>query len=278
MNWRSARRSVASSSLLFPQLKESLMKPRQPNESDAHYIKRLEDANASLRANEASTKKWMGALNEAVTRLSTDASLAFQAMAEKACVRSHPSVTAVVALFDQIAFPNYRTGEETVPAIKFPTDWDLDSKDAWSGDADMELNAPLAEVRELLHHLHDRLKPAEREALANVMTQIDGLLKTRMNAVKEVAGFVPKHLKPLAPKHYREMSAEELRDLVDAMGWMALDLAQDMHSANHMLRRDLRAAAYRRICADLYTLSQTAIEPRDAQFDVKVVGGEQTIF
>lgn len=33
-----------------------------------------------------------------------------------------------------------------------------------------------------------------------------------------------------------------------------LDLAQDMHFANHMLRRDLRAAVYRRVCSDLYAL------------------------
>lgn len=260
------------------------MKPRQEGESAEHYIKRLEDANASLRANEASTKRWMSALNQSVTILSTEASVAFQAMAEKACVRSHPSVTAVVALFDKIAFPNYQnvdpvTGEPVaIEPINFPTDWNLDSKDAWSGDADMALNAPIAEAIEILQVLGDKLKKEQRERLGVVLKQLDDLLTSRINGVKEAAGFVPKHLAPLAPKHYREMSAEELRDVVDTMGWMALDLAQDMHAASHMLRRDLRAAAYRRICADLYALSQTAVEPRNEGIDIKIIGGEQPTF
>lgn len=260
------------------------MKPRQEGETAEHYIKRLEDANASLRAQEASTKAWMGRLNDAITTLSTEASTAFQAMAEKAGVRSHPSVTAAVALFDQIAFPQWSPssngGEQVaLPKIEFPTEWNLDDQQAWSGDADMALNAPIAEVIEILQQLGDKLKKDQRERLAVVVTQLDKLLTSRINGIKEAAGFQPKHLAPLPPKHFREMSADELRDLVSAMGWMALDLAQDMHFANHMLRRDLRAATYRRVCADLYTLSQTAIEPEgEKTIDIKVIGGEQIPF
>jgi hypothetical protein len=56
---------------------------------------------------------------------------------------------------------------------------------------------------------------------------------------------------------------------------MALDLAQDMAMTNEMLRRDLRASAYRRIAGDLYRLAYADWErPEPSSFDIEVIGNE----
>lgn len=255
------------------------MKPRKNTETDAHYIKRLEDANVSLQQENARIKKWASDLNEAVTVLSCEASLAFQAMAEKAGIRSHPSVTEAVQLFDSIAFPQWR-GEKKIPKVAFPQFWDLDSPRAWSGDADMQLNSPIASAIEFLQS-H---RWGGGEALIREIDRIcDGLHRLTIRGVqglKDGHGFKPLRTAPISKTHYRDMSAEELRNLVNAATWMALDLAQDMSYANEMLRRDLRAACYRRVCGDLYRLSQLGFGDggRDERFDIYIAGGTQEPF
>ena len=254
------------------------MKPRGADETDQHYISRLESANAGLRQENAGIKKWAGALNEAVTALSCDASLAFQAMAEKARVRGHPSITAVVELFDTIAHPQWR-GDKVIPRIKFPTDWEFDDPREWSGDADMGLNSPIADAIELLSHLRFKVSGSGLlEGIDDVIGGLERALQRGVDGVKDKHGFTPRRFSP-ATGHLKDMSAGQLRDLAGTIGWLCLDLAQDLNFANEMLRRDLRAATYRRVCADLYRLSGLDHEIREeTNFDIKILGAEEAPF
>lgn len=259
------------------------MKPRKPDESDAHYIKRLEDQNANLMQRNKSFAKWSEAITAATTHLACEGSLAFQAMAEKAGVRGHPSVTEAVELFDQIAHPQYHRDGHIFPKVTFPEDWDLDDCERWSGDADMLLNAPIAEAIDLLQAMC--MSSIGKNWLEPINKAAGGLqkaLREGIDGLKAQHGFSPLQMRPIRPGHIKDMDRQQLEDLCSRLGWMALDLAQDMAYANDMLRRDLRAAVYRRVCGDLYALSQYAIEvpePTDGpQFDVKVLGGELETF
>lgn len=248
------------------------MKPRKPDETDAAYIARLEASNADLR----SQGKWAERVSRAVTALAVEASVAFQAMAEKAGVRSHPSVTEAVRLFDAIAHPQWTPDGESFNGITFPSDWDLDPPGAWSGDADMELNSPIAAVLEYLDAkaFSSSVKRDEREHVGRLMEGLD----------RPLQGMVVK----LLPDRQRppvdipaDASREDLAEAINAMSWAALDLAQDMASTNEMLRRDLRAAAYRRIARDLYEMARVHVpqpEHGGPFLDVKVIGGEQVPF
>jgi hypothetical protein len=251
------------------------MKPRKPSESDADYIARLEAANDGLRARNRELAAWCGRINEAVTTLSTEGSLAFQAMAEKAGVRAHPSVSAAVRLFDAISHPQWNANKE-VPSIDWPDDWEMDGPDVWAGDADMSLNAPIAKAIELLDHMIFHVSGKYVEPIREAQAALQDALAKGVDGVKERAGFKPVTIAP-PTEHYRDLDAEQLREMVSGMGWMALDLAQDMHFANFMLRRDLRATTYRRVCSDLYRLSNFYHGGDPGPIDIKVLGGEMRI-
>lgn len=249
------------------------MKSRLPNETDAHYIKRLEDANAGLRADNKRLSDWCGRIGEVTFSLATDASLVFQAMAERAGVRGDPTVTKMVALFDRLA--NTQWPDKPISKAEVPETWQLDGDDVWSGDADIGLASPISDVIELLEAMamsgsvpNKWMKPL-REAQENLQRAI----RRGVEGVKDRGGFKPKHIVPAGDK-LSDLTAEQLRERIRDMGWMALDLAQDMHFANHMLRRDLRAASYRRVCSDLYGLSQFDFEEAPGPIDIKVFGGE----
>lgn len=240
------------------------MKPRKPNESDASYIKRLEASNAELKK----IGKWAERVSRSVRWLSCDASVAFQAMAEKAGVRSHSSVTAVVEAFDLIAHPQWQKDDAKLPDMAFPTDWDLDPAEAWSGDADMELNAG---IKMALEYLDARcfargVSEDERKRVIEIMDALEAPL----------AGIVEKALPARAERQPvvipDDATREDLASVINDMSWRALDLAQDMSSTNEMLRRDLRAAAYRAICRDLYDMSRLNVPDHNPNFDVKVIG------
>lgn len=248
------------------------MKPRKPDETDASYIARLEAANNSLRDHNASLTKWAEAINRAVSILSCEGSTVFQAMAEKARVRSHPSVTKAVEMFDSISHPQWSEGERPFPINEWPIDWDFDGPDAWAGDADMSLNSPIAEAFDYFEHRMMSTSGTEREHMVELRDGLQRLLQARVEGIKEAAGFEPRQLTVPTTAHCKDMSKEELSDMVGAMGWMALDIAQDLHFASHMLRRDLRASAYRRACAACYELSDFAYRGRPEQIDIKVFG------
>lgn len=240
------------------------MKPRKPDETDGNYIKRLEASNAELKK----IGKWAERVSRSVTWLSCDASVAFQAMAEKAGVRSHPSVTAVVEAFNLIANPQWQKDDAKLPDLTFPTDWDLDPAEAWSGDADMELNAG---IKMALEYLDVRcfargVSEDERKRVVEIMDALEGPL----------AGIVAKALPARAERQPvvipEDATRDDLASAINDMSWRALDLAQDMSSTNEMLRRDLRAAAYRAICRDLYDLARLNVPERNPNFDVKVIG------
>lgn len=254
------------------------MKPRKANETDAEYIRRLETCNGSLRQRNAALTKWATKIGDAVTMLATEGSLVFQAMAEKARVRSHPSVTKAVGLFDMIAHPQWRAEDAVFPKVEWPNDWDLDPPGSWSGDADMALNSPIAAVIEYLEHRKFNSRADEIEHVYELIEGLQRALMGRVEGVKEVAGFRPVSVKMPEPKHFREMKKAELVELVSAMSWMALDLAQDMATANEWLRRDLRAATYRRVCSDLYRLSNIDTNPPPGRIDIKVIGAEEVPF
>lgn len=255
------------------------MKSRKPDELDGQYIKRLEDCNASLQSENTNLKKRVGALNAATTELACNGSLAFQAMAEKAGVRGHPSVSEAVELFDKISHPQWHRDGHIFPKISFPENWDLEDCERWSGDADMLMNSPIADTIEFLEHLKFNLKPNLIKPLGEIIHKLQAALMNGIQGVKSQHGFSPLHMRPIRPGHIKDLGEEDLRDLMSAMGWMALDLAQDMGWANEVLRRDLRAATYRRVCGDLYAMSQFAMEiPEKSNFDIKVFGGENEPF
>lgn len=251
------------------------MKPRKQDETDAKYISRLEQQNDGLKRRNAELGRWQSALNEAVTILSTEASLAFQVMAEKAGVRAHPSVKATLELFNTISHPQWRSQETPMPKIEFPEDWDLDDGSAWSGDGDMALNSKIAEVIETIETMKWK-NGRQHDLLERVADDLQAVCRHGIEGFKDAAGFRPVEV-AVPSGHFREMSADDLRDVVNAMGWIALDLAQDLHFANFALRRDLRAATYRRVCGDLYALSQLATSPGSApqKIDIKVFGAEE---
>lgn len=253
------------------------MKPRKNGESDADYIKRLEAANDGLRQENAGLKDWGTRLNDATTTLSTEGSLVFQAMAEKAGVRSHPSVTEAVRLFDYISHPQWRQNGER-PTVNWPDDWNFDAPGDQSGDADMTLNSPIADAIEYIDASTRYVPRKMLEAGQRIAEKLQLALRGRVEWFKDSAGFRPIHIAPRVQAHYRDASTDELREIVSAMGWMALDLAQDMAFANEMLRRDLRASTYRRVCADLYRLSQYGFDQPPGKFDIKILGGLQETF
>ena len=240
--------------------------------------KRLLDSRNSLQQHNDQLSKWATKINEAVTHLSVDGSLVFQAMAEKAGVRGHPSVTEAVKLFDAVAHPQWSKGEP-VPKFEWPTDWDLEG-DHWSGDADMSLNAPIAEAIESLTHARFNANQSIQNVINHAIGNLQKALRTGVEGVKDKHGFKPAELTMPNGKHPKDMSEAELRDAVSIMGMMALDLAQDMDFAGLMLRRDLRASTYRRVHADLYRLAffDFGDAEADPKFTVKVVGGEQFLF
>lgn len=239
---------------------------------------RLLASRSSLQQENARIKKWAQRATEATTMLATEAATAFQAMAEKAGVRNHPSVTATVQLFDAIMHPQWHNEDHEFPKVEFPADWNFDPPEpAWSGDADMSLNSPIADAVEFLESLKFGGKP-KIEHVFEIMEKLHRVGHRGVEGVKKGAGFKPLHFGPLPAKHYRDMDADELRQMLETASWMALDLAQDMGFANEVLRRDLRASTYRRVCSDLYRMSQWTMEPHeDAVIDIKVMGGEQRI-
>ena len=171
----------------------------------------------------------------------------FQAMAEKAGVRSHPSITRAVELFDKIAHPQWQS--DSPPKIDWPDDWDIDPPDSWSGDADAALNSPIADAIEYLSHEGSDMA---QTIAARLHSTVEGVV----SEIKDKAGFRPRTVN-IPHRDAWETDPAAARDAVHGMSWAALDLAQDMHFANFMLRRDLRAAVYRRVCSDLYALADS---------------------
>lgn len=244
------------------------MKPRKPDESDAHYISRLEASNNEMRK----LGNWAKRVGRAVTWLACDANLAFQAMAEKAGVRSHPSVTAVVKAFDTIAHPEWAPENADVGDLTFPTDWDLDPPNAWSGDADMELNAGIAKALEYIAGRRFNCNEAEFKYLGEIAEALE----------KPLQGVIDKTMPERAERQPIDIpdnaSRDDLANVINELSWRALDLGQDMAATNEILRRDLRAASYRRVCGELYEMSNLHVPVRDPHFDVKMIGGEAIPF
>lgn len=244
----------------------------------AAYTRLLASRN-SMQQNNDGISKWASRINDAVTILSTEGSLAFQAMAEKAGVRGHPTVTEVVKLFDSISHPQWGK-DEPEPKIEWPTDWSFTGDD-WSGDADMTLNSPIAEaIEKLKHSIFVSNKETSWKIINEAIGDLQTALRIGVEGFKDKHGFKPVKLTMPLGKHPNDMNEKELRDAVSIMGMMALDLAQDMDFAGFMLRRDLRASSYRRVHADLYRLAwfDFGDAEADPHFTVKVVGGEQAAF
>lgn len=238
----------------------------------------LRDSRANVKAHNASLTTWASRTSEAVTALSVDASLVFQAMAEKAGVRSHPSVTKAVELFDAIAHPQWK--DSPPPKFEWPDSWDFDDAGAWSGDADMQLNAPIAQAIEIMERVRFSVKDPAWKAFGEIVRLLDKALREGIEGYKDANGFKTVTVRGVPGVHYRDLSREQLIGLVGAMSYMALDLAQDMAFANDALRRDLRASVYRRVCGELYAMSRLLFEWEEdrPQIDVKVFGGEDIPF
>jgi hypothetical protein len=77
-------------------------------------------------------------------------------------------------------------------------------------------------------------------------------------------------------KHPNDMTREELRELVSAMSWAALDLAQHLNFTNDWLKPEFREQAYKRGEQMAYELSHMPYaEDRpegDSKFNVVVFG------
>lgn len=228
------------------------------------YIKRVETSRDAVRENNKEITKFANKVNEALTRLSSEASVVFQAMAEKAGVRGHPSVTQAVQLFDGLMYVQWQDKKPT--GVDWPKDWDFDDKDDWSGDADMQLNAPIAALIELLDpiSLH-RLPEGQWRAICDAVDRVEAAMRAHIQGIKSLHGFT-------------KMTVN-VKDAPRGIGMALLDLAQDMDFANTMLRRDLRAAVYRRVRSDLYALSRCDIEDAEpSNVDIYLVGGSNPAF
>lgn len=224
------------------------------------YIKRIEARSEQMKANYKASNKYAGRINEAICRLATEGSLAFQAMAEKAGVRGHPSVTRAVKLFDSLV--GLQWGLDEVPKIEWPEDWDFDGKDEqWAGDADMHLNSPIAELIEMFQHTRFNVSPEAGAAIRKAIDRAEKAMREHIDGIKANHGFRTKTVSLANPPH--------------GVGWALLDLAQDMAFANEMLRRDLRASVYRRVCSDLYALSNCEFGDGPGKIDIKVLGAEE---
>jgi hypothetical protein len=79
-------------------------------------------------------------------------------------------------------------------------------------------------------------------------------------------------------KHPKDMSREELREVVSAMSWAALDLAQHLNFTNEMLKPEFREEAYKRaerMAGELSSLPYAfdpAAQPNNDKFNVVVLG------
>lgn len=247
-------------------------KQKEPNletasrEELVDYVRRLKLSRDQMQTNNKALSAWMGRLNSGIALLSSEGSLAFQAMAERAGVRGHPSVTAVVQLFDSLV--GLQWGRDDVPKIIFPDEWNFDGPvdSDWSGDADMQLNAPIADLIDIIESCRFGAKLPEGlwKALTEAVGRVQQAMRTHIEGIKSNHGFIAKTV--------------NVKDAPHGLGWALLDLAQDMHFANHMLRRDLRAAVYRRVCSDLYALSHAEDAEGPSNFDIKVLGGESQPF
>jgi len=227
------------------------------------YIGRLETSRDDVRANNKEVTKFANKVNEAMTRLSSEASVVFQAMAEKAGVRGHPSVTQAVQLFDGLMHVQWQ--DKKPAGVEWPKDWDFDDKDDWSGDADMQLNAPIAALIELLNPLSlHRLPEGQWRAICEAVDRVEVAMRTHIQGIKSLHGF-------------KKMTVN-VKDAPRGIGMALLDLAQDMDFANTMLRRDLRAAVYRRVRSDLYALSHCEFEDEPSNIDIHVLGGDGPTF
>lgn len=229
------------------------------------HIKSLEASRDQLKQNNKRLSNYYSRLETAIRALASDGSLIFQAMAEKAGVRGHPSVSKVVAYFD--AFHSFGWGEaEELPTIETPDDWDFDREDEWSGDADMQLNSPVARLLDIICHYEVQTKLPERvrEELNKAVVAVEHALRTHIDGIKSAHGFTTKSV--------------DISRIPDGIGLALLDLAQDMDFANEWLRRDLRASVYRRVCADLYRLAFHGHEEEPRRIDVKVFAGPAVPF
>lgn len=76
-------------------------------------------------------------------------------------------------------------------------------------------------------------------------------------------------------KHPRDMTRDELLEIVFGMSWAALDLSQHLRFTNDMLREELRPAAYKRaaqMAGEICQMPYTPHAPRNETFDVVLFG------
>ena len=220
-------------------------------QSEKEYQRLLASRN-QMKANNDYLSKFSSRVNEAVTALAIEASVAFQAMAEKAGVRNHPSVSAAVAAFDGLMHQQWKNKERP----KFPTDWNFDptpEMNEGAGDADMMLNSKLEAVFE-------KTPPWESEKLTR--SEIESFFREAEKTLREIrvaAGFRPTVV---------SVPTSQIREI----GMVLLDAAQQMEFARKMLRRDLRAAQYRQISEELYRLVWWQEDEEKSKIDITVFG------
>lgn len=75
-------------------------------------------------------------------------------------------------------------------------------------------------------------------------------------------------------KHLNDMDREELRDLVSAMSWAALDLKQHLQFTIDMLKDEYKENAYKKACKMAYDICQMPYqEPKPkSNFDISLFG------
>ncbi len=76
-------------------------------------------------------------------------------------------------------------------------------------------------------------------------------------------------------KHPNDMDREELRKLVSAMSWQALDLAQNLNFIGHMLKEEYKEQAFESAIKQAYNLSNlpyTTDDLVESRIDIAVFG------
>ena len=248
--------------------------PKKSNLSDENFLSLSDEdklrAYKAVKASRDSYKhidKVADRINSNTTWLATHGSLMFQSMAEKAGVSSNPSVIDMANQFSNCAYAQWP--KEIPQKISLPLDFKIDEDvEKYRGDADMQFSAPITNLIQYLDRLmfsakDDSLSKKAYEWKCALEEVSDGIL----SGYKDKVGIDVKPQK----HHPMDSHCEVCKD----MSYMALDIAQDMRAAMEMLRGDLRAASYRRICSNLYKMAfppDNIDELRNSNIQVKVVG------
>lgn len=225
------------------------------------YASLLASRNA-MKANNDENSKYLKKFTQIVNHHIPHLALVIAALAERAGVKNAPAVQVAIKTCDAISHPQWNE-VPNVPEFPEVMGIEADVDQSEYGDSEMEMDAAVANAAGPLRDpffLTDAPREKVTQAVTQYMEAVGSYLRrAHIDVAKDAAGFEPKQI--VIPTGDQS-----------AFGWAALDLAQDMHFARTMLRRDLRDLAYARIAGDLYRLANMQFCEEPQKIDIKVMG------